>query len=66
MACVTARHPSGIDVAGQLVNGSSRWLKAQVFCLMPEQVLSASGSPNGRLAVGWLGSTGAGGVLRHG
>lgn len=24
---------------GQLVNGSSRWLKAQVPCLMPEQVL---------------------------
>ena len=31
--------PLGGRPAGQLVKGSSRWLKSQVPCVMPEQVL---------------------------
>ncbi len=27
------------SVTGQWVNGSSRWLKSQVFCVLPEHVL---------------------------
>jgi hypothetical protein len=31
--------PQSAEDPGQLVNGLSRWLKSQGFCVMPEQVL---------------------------